>query len=213
MKWGFILLCFVSLQVSAQINVAPVQLLHYALNTFTPGKVKLKSGTVTQQVLNYNLLTKEMIFDNNGNYLAIAHPEEVDSVMIGERIFVPVDKGFYEVLYQGAYPLLVEYTCKIKEPGSPTGYGSSSNTTASTPLKSLLNNNGAYKLKLPDEFELLTGQNYYLFKNGRYNKINSEQQFLKLFSDRKAEVKKVIENNHIKFSKKEDLVALVKQIQ
>lgn len=213
MKLFFIFFCCVSLSATAQINDIPVKLLHYALDSFALGKVKLKSGATSNQRLNYNLLTKEMIFDNNGTYLAVAHPEEVDTVVIGNRVFVPVDKGFYEVLWEGSYPLLVEHTCKIKEQGSQTGYGGNSNTTAATPLKSLLNDNGAYKLRLPDNFQLITGKSYYLYKNGKYNKTNGAQQFVKLFPEKEAEIKQWIESHHTNFSKQPDVIALVQNLQ
>ena len=213
MRLLFVFLCCISLSVTAQINDTPVKLLHYALDSFAMGQVHLKSGVVSNQRLNYNLLTKEMIFDYKGTYLALAHPEEVDTVIIANRVFVPVDKGFYEVLIGGAYPLLVEYTCKVKGQGSQTGYGGNSNTTAATPLKSLLNGNGAYKLRLPDEFELITGKGYYLYKNGKYNKINGAQQFVKLFPEKKEEIKQWIESRHTSFSKQQDIIALVQNLQ
>ncbi len=75
-----------------------VKLVQYVFNEFSPGTVKVKSGETYNQVLNYNILTNEMIFDNDGKYLAIANPENVDTVYISERKFIPLNNKFYEVL-------------------------------------------------------------------------------------------------------------------
>jgi len=212
MKYLYTILCFVSFSVTAQINDEPVKLVHYVVDSFTNGRVLLKSGVVTNQVLNYNLITKEMIFDNNGTYLAIANSENVDTVFLGERKFVPIKNAFYEVLTGGNYPLFMEYTCTIKDEGVSTGFGAT-NTSAANTLKSLENNTGAYKLKLPEGFKVIPVHTYYIRKSGEYVKANNEQQLIKLFPHKKEMIKNLIKNNHTNFSRKEDVTILIHQIQ
>src|SRR4051794_30152198 len=107
---------------------------HYVFEAFQKGKVLQKSGEVHELELNYNALTSEMIFISGGQYLALADPEKVDTVFIGNRVFIPGDKKFYEVLTRTPSPLLEEYTCTMKEPGSNIGYGMTSTTTSVTSL-------------------------------------------------------------------------------
>ena len=206
-----ILLCG-SLSAGAQTNTNLVKLEHYVMDSFAIGKVKLKSGQITNHVLNYNLITKEMIFEQGGQYLAIAHPEEVDTVFINQRKFVPVNNAFYEWLTGSVYPLFVEYTCTIKEPGVQTGFGTST-TTASVSLKSLIKEGGAYGLKLPDEFEVKPGHSLYIRKDGKFFKIKSEQQLIKLFPAKKELIREWTKNNKTDFSHNEDVALLIQQIQ
>lgn len=122
-----------------------------------------------------------MIFNNNGKYLAIADPENVDTVYINNSKFIPLDNKFYEVLANTAMPLLLESTSKISEPGASTGYGGTSTTTASTAFKSLVSSGGAYDLKLPDDFKVIPGFNYWILINGKLQKAGSIKQLIKIF--------------------------------
>ena len=206
-----ILLCS-SLSAAAQSNTKLVKLEHYVMDSFANGKVKQKSGQVTNQVLNYNLITKEMIFEQGGKYLAIAHPEDVDTVFLNQRKFVPVDNSFYEYLAGSPYPLFAEYTCTIKEPGVQTGFGTST-TTASVSMKALIREGGAYGLKLPDEFEVIPAHSLYIRKDGKFFKIKNEQQLIKLFPDKKELIRNWVKNNKTNFSRNEDVALLIQQIQ
>src|SRR5688572_29363737 len=104
-KLALMLVLFIQ-QSYGQRTGAPVKLEHYALDSFTTGTVRLKYGTTTQQSLNYNLVTKEMIFKQGNGFLAIAQPETVDTIWIGKRKFVWSGKeGFYEWLGGHKYPV------------------------------------------------------------------------------------------------------------
>jgi len=201
-----------SLSAAAQSSSKLVKLEHYVLDSFVNGEVKLKSGRVTNQFLNYNLITKEMIFEQGGRYLAIANPEEVDTVILNQRKFVLLSNAFYEYLAGSVYPLFAEYTCTIKEPGVHTGFGKS-NTTASVSMKALIREGGAYGLKLPDEFEVIPGRSLHIRKDGKFFKIKSEQQLIKLFPDKKEMIRDWVKSNKTNFSRNDDVALLVQQIQ
>lgn len=212
MKYVFVIFCWGALSATAQVNDEPVKLTHYLLDSFVNGKVLLRSGAASNQLLNYNLVTHEMIFDHQGTYLAIANPENTDTVFLMDRKFVPVKNAFYEVITGGNYPLFIEHTCTIKEEGASTGFGNT-NAGAAHSIKSLENSGAAYKLKLPDGYEIIPARTYYILKNGKYNKVNNEQQLIKLFPGKKEMIKKFIKSNHTDFSRREDVAALVQQIQ
>ncbi len=191
----------------------PVKLSHYVFNEFTPGTLKMKSGETHNQLLNYNILTNEMIFNNNGKYLAIASPENVDTVYINDRKFIPANNKFYEVLINSQMPLLLEFTATIREPGAPTGYGGTSSTTATTTFKSLVNSGGAYNLKLPDGYKVIPEYVYWIRKDGEEEKFNNQKQLAKIFPDKKDIIKDLIKKNDINFSKKEEVIMLIKVIE
>lgn len=197
---------------SAQTNDKPVRLIHYALDSFINGTVKLKSGEISTQLLNYNLVTKEMIFEKGRAYLAIANPEKVDTIYLKDRKFIPAGDAFYELLGGSTFPLFIEYTCTIKEQGANTGFGTT-NTSATTSVKSLMRDGGAYALKLPDEYQIIPGQSFYIRKNSQYYKVNNEQQIIKLFPEKKELIKAWVKNNHTSFSKTRDMLLLAEQIQ
>lgn len=197
----------------AQNTNQPVTLTQYVFNQFTPGIVKMKSGETYNQSLNYNIVSDEMIFDNNGTYMAIAQPENVDTVYISDRKFIPLNHKFYGVLLNGKLPLLLEFTATIHEPGTPTGYGGTSNTTTASALKSLISTSGAYSLKLPDGYAVIPGFAFWILKNGKLEKAGSEKQLIKIFPDKKDVIKDLVKKNNTNFSKREDIIALIKQVE
>jgi hypothetical protein len=189
----------------------PVVLSTYVLQNFSKGTVKVKSGVTSSQVLNYNMLTGEMVYDNNGKYLAIANPEDVDTVFIEGRKFIPVEKRFYEWLTGKEDPLFVDYTCSIREPGVETGFGTT-RTTSAAALRNLINSGMAYQLKLPSDYEVVQSRSYYIKKKYQYFKINSASKLVKLYPEKKKIIDKWIKENNTSFQKGEEVIALINAI-
>ena len=199
--------------INAQHVDPGVKLYHYVFNEFNPGTVKMKSCETYSQILNYNILTNEMIFNNGGKYLAIASPENVDTIYISNRKFIPLNNKFYEVLVNSSMSLLLEFTSSISEPGTSIGYGGTSTTTASTSFKSFVNSGGAYDLKLPDGFKVVPGYVYWVLKNGQLEKVGSVKQLIKIFPDKKDIINDAVKKNDLKLSKREDIITLIKLIE
>jgi len=201
---------FISMHTFAQEAVV---LSHYVFPAFCKGRVFQKNGSIEEAMLNYNVLSREMIFESSpGKYLALANPEKIDSVIISERVFVPVNNEFYELLTRYAFPLFLQYSCTVKEPGNDLGYGMSSVTTASPAIKSLVKRGGAYALKLPDGFEVVPIYNYWLFQDGKYQKANSARQLVTAIPAQKQKINEWTKRNNTDFSKKQDLIKLVQQL-
>jgi len=211
-KYLILFALVLSVKVSAQRPSNQTKLIHYTFDAFQDGTVVLKSGQKHTQKMNYNLVTKEMIFEQNGKYLAVSNPASVDTVFFGQRRFVPGEKLFYEYLAGTTSPLFVEYNCTIKTPGSNTGYGTS-NTAAVTSYNALLTSGAAYELKLPDDFQVIPGRVFSIRRNGEYVKFANESQFTRIFADKKDQIKAYLSANKTNFSKAEDLIPLVQQLQ
>ena len=209
-KYTLVLCCFVCLRGHAQEAVA---LSHYVFSTFTPGKVLQKDGKIFDAKLNYNVLSGEIIFEAAPNhYMALAHPEQVDTVYINNRKFLPVKDKFYELLTLVAYPLFLEYTCTVKEPGSDLGYGMVSVTTASPAIKALIQGGAAYSLKLPDGFAVVPGYAYRVLIQGKYEKANNAKQLIAALPDKKQQINELIKKNHTDFANKQDIIDLLNQL-
>jgi hypothetical protein len=204
--------CFPAFAVNAQ-DIQGVRLTHYLFDVFSKGQVLKSSGSTSEQLLNYNALTGEMVFDANGQYLAISDVSDVDTVFILGRKFIPAEKEFYEFLLPGPSPLFIEYTCTIIEQGSEIGYGMSSKTSAANSIKSLIRSGSAYGLKLPDEYKISTGYNFLMRKDGNYEKIKSGKDLAKIFPDKKALINETVKQRNTNFSDKQDVIDLLQLIQ
>lgn len=98
-----------------------VAMRHYVFERFGKGSVLQKNGSSHEAMLNYNVLSREIVFASSpGQCMALAFPEKVDTVFILGRKFIPVDNEFYELLTATKYPLLL-YACTVKEPGASGG--------------------------------------------------------------------------------------------
>ena len=214
MKKYFTIIFFVmSAVANAQRGNSAAQLSHYIFDSFSKGRVLVKSGIMSEQTLNYNVLTGEMIYNDAGRLLAIGNPKDVDSIFIGERKFIPVNDKFYEILADTKLPLLQEFSYKIEEPTVSVGYGNASPTTNTTSLSSLVTTGAVYDLALPADFKVIPVNNYWIKNGEKYEKANTAQQLMKVFPGKKDMIKKLIKANNTSFSKRADVIRLVQDIQ
>jgi len=205
-----LLLCLAHLYTNAQQQTASS---HYVFPAFGKGTVLQKNGEVVEAMLNYNVLSGEIIFESSpGRYLALANPELADTVFILDRKFVPVNSKFYELLTATVSALFLEYTCTVKDPGTDIGYGIKSTSTASNAVKNLIQSGGVYSLKLPDNFEVTSNTMYWIYKDGKYQKANSAKQIIAIVPDKKDKINELIKRNNADFSRKEDVINLVRQL-
>ena len=207
-----VLLLMVFNTAKAQTANRSVVLLHYALDSFSTGKVLLKNGTSSPQILNYNTLTGEMIFVSANQYMAIASPQDVDTVYIAHHKFVPVANKFCEWLGGSQPALLKEYTCTIKEPELEAGFGKT-NSTATSALNSLIHSGGAYQLTLPSDFDLLPGKTFYLRSKGKFYKLTSAQQAAKALPAKEQLIGEWLKTHPSKFANEEEMIRFVQAIQ
>lgn len=196
----------------AQAPVPGTALLHYALDSFSAGTVLLKNGTTSQQTLNYNTITGEMIFVAAGKYMAIAAPEDVDTVFIGTRRFVPVADKFCEWLGGTQPALFVQYTCTVKNFGTDAGFGKT-NSSAASPLTNMAHSGKIYELTLPADFELEPSATYFLRSKGKFYKLTSAQQAAKSIPAKKSRIEEWLKTHPSKLSTHEEAVQFVNAIQ
>ena len=210
----FVIIAFLySFSLQAQQMNKPVAILHYVFDTFQSGKVQMKSGEVFERRMNYNTITGEMIFEDNGKYLAIKEPLKVDTVFLAGRKFIPEDKVFYELLLNAKYPLFQEFTAKLNEPGASIGYGNASATTNAVSINLLRRNGQAYEMKLPDDYQVVPGTNFWILKGGKYYKASNSKQLIAVFPGRKEWINEFIKTNKTDFLKRSDVLLLVQQLQ
>lgn len=214
MRLSLLTVCFLLAACTAWCQAdTSVPQYHYILEHFQKGRVLQRSGEVHELELNYNSLTSEMIFINGGQYLAIAEPETVDSVFIGNRVFIPGFKKFYEVLTRTPFPLLEEYTCTLKEPGNNLGYGINSTTTSATPMKTMIQGGQAYGLTLPDGYTTVASHSFWIRVKGAMKPANSERHLNIIFPEKRAFISKWVKDHNTNFSESADMIALVEALQ
>jgi hypothetical protein len=186
---------------------------HYLFPKFVNGTVLMKTGVKNPASLNYNTITAEMIFDNNGSKLALGQLDMVDTVYIDGRRFIPLKNSFVELIYQSRMELFFEHKSKVKDPGKSVGYGGTSQTSSVSSYSSLLSGGQLYELKLPDGFETEHSIAYTLKIDGKYESFLSLRQLFKLFPEKDELIKEYKKDNNLKYENPESIVALIKYLE
>lgn len=200
-------LCLLS-HLLAQPEINGKELYNYIFPDFTEGTVKQKSGEINKALLNYNSLTQEMVFEQSGQKMALDKLENIDTVYINNKTFVPVGEVFYEMATKTPVALFIQHISKIIPPGNETGFGASQ-TSAITNMNDLKSSGGAYKLKLPDEYKLKSETLYWLKKNDKYVNVKNIKDIESMFPQRADSIRDFVKANKISFKNSEDVIKLI----
>ncbi|MEJ7829932.1 MAG: hypothetical protein WKF91_17115 [Segetibacter sp.] len=104
--------------------------------------------------------------------------------------------------------MLYIFNIKIIPPGNNTGFGTTE-TSATSNLNNLIRSGGAYQLKLPDDYKLISKTEYWLKKNGNYINVKSFKQFEDVFPKKAPFIKDYVKANKLSFKKPDDVIKLV----
>ena len=205
--------CFFYSSSFGQANTKTIS--HYVFPEFKKGSILLNNGQIIETFLNYNSLTKEMIFEENDKRMAFAGSElgTIDTVFISDRKFIPKQGIFVELLYQSKWELFIEYRCDLKEVGKEIGYGARSRTTNVTSYSSFYSTGQLYDLKLPDIFEIRPNNYYWIRKNDEFTRIRSLRDLKRLYKDRKELFKTYSGEHKIKYNNKESIIQLIEYLE
>lgn len=173
----------------------------------------MKNGIKNDASLNYNSLTEEMIFENNGIKLAVSQLDKIDTIFVKGLKFVPVNNKFLELVYQSKYALFAEHKCSIKDPGKPAGYGGTSQTSATSTYSSYFSGGQVYELKLPEGYQTKPFIEYWIQKDGKLTRFLSLHQLSKLFSDKENLFKVFVKKQGVKYNDSASLLELIKFLE
>lgn len=206
-----LVISFVLSVAYAQVKV--VEVTHYLFPEFTKGIVLMKNGIKNETLLNYNSLTEEMIFENNGTKLAVGQPELVDTVFIKGRKFFLLNGKFVELINNSKYKLYAEHKCTIKDPGKPAAYGGTSQTSATSTYSSFFTGGQVYDLKLPEGYETKPFVDYWLVKDGEVSKFLSIRQLAKLFNEKDNSFKEFVKKHDVKYTDQSGIIELIRYLE
>ena len=207
---GLAVLLFSALPVAAQMDSA-VNSPNFLFQNFSRSIIKFKAGRNDQTaMLNYNVIDEEMVFMQPDAYMTLDNPEVIDTVYVGARKFVPVNKAFYEVLFTGKTALLMQYKTSAEYEGTPTGYGATSKTQGNTYVRQVYGPIGSVDLKIPENIKLTEDNYYWIRTDSTMTKFANKRQFMKLAGDKEKDLNQFIDHYGISFKKQTDVIRLVK---
>jgi hypothetical protein len=175
---------------------------------FTKGIVKLKDGKMYTAMLNYETVEQAMVFLQKKLTLRLENPELVDTIYLYNKVFIPFEKGFYEVVLKAPITFFIQHKSYVESLGTPVGYGAMSQTTSSSYVRQVFGSNGAIGLRIPPDFKVVDDSDYWVRWINGMEKFSSKAQFLRIFSDKEKALKQFIAKNDIDFKNNLDLINL-----
>lgn len=182
---------------------------HFLFPEFKQGITLMKDGKSFISFLNYNMVDEMMVTKVNGTYRYATRLNDIDTILIEQRKFIPVGKAFYEVLVTGPVTFLLQNKSLFTPRGSNVGYGAKSQSVGPTDFKRFeLNSTDVVNIELPQNVEIRAASAYWVNQNNKMERFTNETQFLKIFPERAVELKKYIKAEKINFKKREDVIKL-----
>jgi hypothetical protein len=201
--------------VSSFAQSKSVEISHYIFPEFTQGVVLMKSGEKVKTLLNYNSLTEEMIYIDNGTKLAIVDKSlaSIDTVFIRDKKFIPVKNKFYESIYHSKFDLYIEHKCFVNFPGKPAAYGGTSQTSSSTSYSSIFSEGVKLELKLPDGYEVQPYSCYWIKKNEAYKMFKNLRQLKNLYSTKKELFNAYVKEHNVEYDHQESIIRFIEYLE
>lgn len=186
---------------------------YFLFPEFIKGSVLKGNGALHEVMLNYNMWTEEMIFDQDGTKLALDLSDPIDTVYIQGRKFFLLNKKFVELIYDSKISLYVENKCKVKDPGKPAAYGGKSQTSATDTYSSYYTQGQVYKLNMPEKDVTKPYFEYWLKRDNKLTKFFNLNQLAKLYKDKKEIFNEYVENHEVKYNNQQNMVELIKYLE
>ena len=202
-----LILTFDSYCQTGQDNPLP----QFLFPEFSKGVIRTKVGSAMEAVLNYNMVDEEMVLNQRGNYMVLDKPEEIDTVFLRNRRFIPVDNVFYEVVAKGPVSILIQHKSRYAPTGSATAYGMTSHTLGPTAVGTIRGGNQVRNLDIPPNVKISPATVYWASVNGEMQRFTNERQFIKFFpADRAEKIREFIRASNIDLKSPDDLARLGK---
>jgi hypothetical protein len=207
-----IILFAITVSSFSYLNAQPsskVKYRQYLFPDFTEGVIKFKTGQSQTQKINYNTISEKMVFQKDDKNLDITNIESIDTIILQERVFVHINNAFYEVLVNAPVSLFIQHKSDLIEQGTPSGYGGVSQTSATNVYSSVSLAGRTFNMEVPYDYTINPSSVYWIREGDKFSSFLTIRQLQKILSKENSEVKKFIDQNHIKIENKDGLVKLV----
>lgn len=187
---------------------------HFLFPSFKEGRVIMKDGKNFSALLDYNMVEEKMITELDGIYRYSKNPLLIDTIYLENRVFVPVENAFYEVLSSGSVTFFLQNKSNFTPAGNDVGYGVKSKSVRPTQHRRFelvsvvyLYGSVAY-IDLPSNGEITPASVFWASKNNKLEKFSNKKQFLKIFPEYEGELTEYIKEKNINVKSREDVIRL-----
>jgi hypothetical protein len=212
MRKTTIFLAFMALSMSLCAMSEEITTNGFIFPEYQKGKVYFKNKQVVEALLNYEMISKQMLFKQNDQILSLGLPETTDSVVISGRVFVFYENvEFFEKIPVGKGSLYIQTNSTMVIDGREAGFGGYSQVSNTKSISTLSSSTGdvlthlsakeQYKAKIDLAFWIKHGKNFV--------RISTKSQTLKAFSKHKKSVQSYLDTHKVNFGLLNDVTELL----
>ncbi len=172
---------------------------------FTTGKVFFTQGTNADAKLNFNFLTREMVYIEGQDTLAIANPTDIRQIIIDGNIFI-MNKGYMEVISNSKIPVGLRQYFNLMNERKKDPYGEMAAGAATTSYSSLHTDGHYYKLTQDHDRIFQKVTEYFLATSNSGFVPFTKKKVIGLFPQKKKEIEDYLISNKVNFDSREDLI-------
>ncbi|GAB3919796.1 hypothetical protein [Mucilaginibacter myungsuensis] len=185
----------------------------YVFPQFVKATVLQKGGGSTDGTLNYNTFTQEMMF-MQGSEKAVLEMDNVDTIYLEKKKFVPVGKLYYEKLTDTKIPLYVQHLNKKQLRKDKAEFDKvtdnmNSGLTAANGFVKAKEGAGEYDMLLPEQYMLQSQSTFWLQNGKNFVRADSQKNIAKAFPGKEKAIADYIKENNIDLKKLEDMAKLI----
>jgi len=182
---------------------------------YQKGNVYFKNHTVVGSLLNYETVTKEMLFKQNDQVLALGLTQTIDSVVIANRVFVNYEKcEFFEKKSIGNGNIYIQFISTLLPDGKQAGFGGYSQVSNVKSIARMTTTDGGEthqsgELSANERFKAKTHFSFWIKNEGKLILISSQKQALKAFPNKKQKIQSYFIDHKINFESLDDVTGLL----
>lgn len=182
----------------------------YLFKEFTKGTVALKNRSFVKTTFNYDTFHDKLLYMDGDQMMELADFSEVQSVMIGDRLFLPQGNALYEVVDLGDNPakLLIKWHQKKNPLGKKGAYDQVNHGTNAVSIDPEYYGVSLKERGGEEVFDTIVENSYGILSKGQFKRFADKRSFLRQFSGHKKEIEAYIDDNHLLFTNPDDVIAI-----
>lgn len=189
----------------------------FLFDDFTEARIKFRNGSQTVVSLNYDASNKTMLFRQGEELMEVTNTSTVDTVSVGDRRFIPAEKGFYEVVSLNNGTVFVDWLLKDVNVGSKGALGAiTQGSVHNLQMSNLgLNSTEMYtpykqqKLGSADVYRRKSDNTYYINKENKLVRLKTLKQVVKAFPAYKDDINTFAKENDIDMKNPHDVLVIL----
>lgn len=180
----------------------------FLFEEYTNGTVLLKNGAKVSALLNYDASNRKMMFKQDNMELILVNGDQIDTVYIDNRKFVPTENSFREVVSLENGMVFIDWSLKNSYRGYKGAYGQPSQAKVEVINTAELTHD-IYENQYAEVYELKNENTYGFYHKGRFVICKNTKDVLKVFSGQKDSIQLYIKKEGINFNNQADALKLI----